>query len=77
MSTSLRLISITLIGVIVVMGCAQPDMTVVGSELTDDEIAVFRQRSMKLRQKYLDMGGAGAAEVLDAVIQDIEWAKKN
>jgi TRAP-type C4-dicarboxylate transport system substrate-binding protein len=54
---------------------AKPSMQYL--ELTDEEIAVFRERSMKLRQKYLEMGGEGAAEVLDAVIQDIEWAKKN
>jgi TRAP-type C4-dicarboxylate transport system substrate-binding protein len=54
---------------------AKPSMQYI--ELTDAEIAVFRQRSMKLREKYLEMGGEGAAEVLDAVIQDIEWAKKN
>jgi TRAP-type C4-dicarboxylate transport system substrate-binding protein len=54
---------------------AKPSMQYI--ELKDDEITEFRQRSMKLREKYLEMGGEGAAEVLDAVIKDIEWAKKN
>ena len=46
-------------------------------ELTDEEIAVFREKAKPLRQKYLKMGGKGAKEVLDAVIKDIQWAKEN
>jgi TRAP-type C4-dicarboxylate transport system substrate-binding protein len=46
-------------------------------ELTDEEIGAFREKAKPLRQKYLKMGGEGAKEVLDAVIKDIEWAKKN
>jgi TRAP-type C4-dicarboxylate transport system substrate-binding protein len=46
-------------------------------ELTDEEIDAFRKKSEPLRQKYLEMGGKGAKEVLDAVIKDIEWAKRN
>ncbi len=46
-------------------------------ELTDEEIAAFREKAKPLRQKYLKMGGEGAKEVLDAVIEDIKWAEKN
>jgi len=45
-------------------------------ELTDEEIAVFREKAKPLRQKYLKMGGEGAKEVLDAVIKDIKWAEE-
>jgi TRAP-type C4-dicarboxylate transport system substrate-binding protein len=54
---------------------AKPSMVYI--ELTDEEISVFKEKAQPLRQKYLEMGGEGAREVLDAVIQDIEWAKKN
>jgi TRAP-type C4-dicarboxylate transport system substrate-binding protein len=54
---------------------AKPTMTYI--ELTDEEIAAFREKAKPLRQKYLKMGGEGAKEVLDAVLKDIEWAKKN
>jgi TRAP-type C4-dicarboxylate transport system substrate-binding protein len=54
---------------------AKPSMKYI--ELTDDEINAFQEKSKKLRQKYLEMGGEGAKEVLDAVIKDIEWAKQN
>jgi TRAP-type C4-dicarboxylate transport system substrate-binding protein len=53
---------------------AKPSMKYI--ELTDDEINTFKEKSKRLRQKYLEMGGEGAKEVLDAVIEDIEWAKK-
>ena len=54
---------------------AKPSMKYI--ELTDEEINAFKEKSKRLRQKYLEMGGEGAKEVLDAVIKDIEWAKKN
>ena len=54
---------------------AKPSMKYI--ELTDKEINAFKEKSKRLRQKYLAMGGEGAKEVLDAVIKDIEWAKKN
>ncbi len=54
---------------------AKPSMKYI--ELTDEEINAFKEKSKRLRQKYLGMGGEGAREVLDAVIKDIEWAKKN
>ncbi|UCH21871.1 MAG: TRAP transporter substrate-binding protein DctP [Deltaproteobacteria bacterium] len=54
---------------------AKPTMKYI--ELTDEEIGAFREKAKPLRQKYLKMGGEGAKEVLDAVIKDIEWAKKN
>ncbi|MGB5986921.1 MAG: TRAP transporter substrate-binding protein DctP, partial [Desulfobacterales bacterium] len=44
-------------------------------ELTDEEIALFKERAQPLREKYLKMGGEGAREVLDAVINDIKWAE--
>jgi TRAP-type C4-dicarboxylate transport system substrate-binding protein len=53
---------------------AKPSMKYI--ELTDVEISVFREKAKQLRQKYLKMGGEGAKDVLDAVIKDIEWAKK-
>lgn len=54
---------------------AKPSMKYI--ELTDGEINAFKEKSKRLRQKYLAMGGEGAKEVLDAVMQDIEWAEKN
>jgi TRAP-type C4-dicarboxylate transport system substrate-binding protein len=53
---------------------AKPSMKYI--ELTDEEIAAFKEKAKPLRQKYLKMGGEGAKEVLDAVIKDIEWAKE-
>ncbi len=53
---------------------AKPTMKYI--ELTDEEIAAFREKAKPLRQKYLKMGGEGAKEVLDAVIKDIIWAKE-
>jgi TRAP-type C4-dicarboxylate transport system substrate-binding protein len=52
---------------------AKPSMKYI--ELTDEEIAVFREKAKPLREKYLKMGGEGAKEVLDAVIKDIKWAE--
>ena len=54
---------------------AKPSMTYI--ELTDEEIAAFKARARPLRDKYLEMGGDGAREVLDAVLADIEWARQN
>ncbi|MCK4788183.1 MAG: TRAP transporter substrate-binding protein DctP [Desulfobacteraceae bacterium] len=54
---------------------AKPSMEYI--ELTDEEISAFKEKAKKLRQKYLEMGGEGAKEVLDAVLNDIEWAEKN
>lgn len=54
---------------------AKPTMTYI--ELTDKQIAAFREKAKPLRQKYLKMGGKGAKEVLDAVIKDIKWAKED
>jgi TRAP-type C4-dicarboxylate transport system substrate-binding protein len=53
---------------------AKPSMQYI--ELTPAEIEAFRQKSMPLRRKYLEMGGAGAREVLDAVLQDKAWAEQ-
>ncbi len=53
----------------------KPSMTYI--ELTDDEIAAFKQKARPLRQKYVEMGGQGAAEILQAVDKDIEWAKSH
>jgi hypothetical protein len=39
-------------------------------------VQIVEEQSKRLRQKYLEIGGEGAKEVLDAVIKDIEWAKK-
>jgi len=54
---------------------AKPTMQYI--ELTDEEIDAFRKKSEPLRQKYLEMGGKGANDVLDAVTKDLEWAKGN
>ena len=54
---------------------AKPSMGYI--ELTDEEISVFKKKAQPLREKYLEMGGEGAREVLDAVLNDIQWAKKN
>jgi TRAP-type C4-dicarboxylate transport system substrate-binding protein len=54
---------------------AKPTMKYI--ELTDEEISAFKRKAQRLRQKYLEMGGEGAKEVLDAVSKDIEWAEKN
>jgi TRAP-type C4-dicarboxylate transport system substrate-binding protein len=53
---------------------AKPSMKYI--ELTDEEIRIFKEKAKPLRQKFLVMGGKGAKEVLDAVIKDIEWAKR-
>jgi TRAP-type C4-dicarboxylate transport system substrate-binding protein len=53
---------------------AKPSMTSI--ELTEDEIAAFKEKARPLRDKYLEMGGEGAKEVLDAVLADIEWARQ-
>ncbi|MFZ0241189.1 MAG: TRAP transporter substrate-binding protein DctP [Desulfobacterales bacterium] len=53
---------------------AKPTMQYI--ELTEDEIEAFKKTSEPLRQKYLEMGGEGAAEVLEAVKKDIERASK-
>ena len=45
-------------------------------ELTQKEIDVFRSKAKPLRQKYLEMGGKGAQEVLDAVLKDKAWAEQ-
>jgi TRAP-type C4-dicarboxylate transport system substrate-binding protein len=54
---------------------AKPSMQYI--ELTEAEIDVFRQKAEPLREKYLEMGGEGAREVLDAVIRDKAWAETN
>ena len=54
---------------------AKPTMTYI--ELTDEEITAFKKKAEPLRQKYLEMGGEGAQEVLDAVLKDIQWAREN
>ncbi|WP_034621552.1 TRAP transporter substrate-binding protein DctP [Desulfovermiculus halophilus] len=51
---------------------AKPSMTFI--QLTEEEIAAFKQRAEPLRGKFLEMGGDGAEEVLNAVLADIEWA---
>lgn len=54
---------------------AKPKMTYI--ELTDREIAAFREKAEPLKQKFLKMGGEGAQDVLDAVLKDIRWAQEN
>lgn len=54
---------------------AKPSMKYI--ELTDKEIAAFKEKAKPLRQKYLKMGGEGAKEVLEAVIKDTTWAREN
>ncbi len=54
---------------------AKPSMTYI--ELTEEEIDAFRQKAKPLQQKYLQMGGEGAGEVLDAVLKDRQWAQEN
>ena len=53
---------------------AKPSMTFI--QLTDEEIAAFKDKARPLRDKYLEMGGSGAEEVLEAVLADITWAQK-
>lgn len=45
-------------------------------ELSEAEIDAFREKAVPLRDKYLDMGGKGAREVLEAVLADREWAQQ-
>ena len=54
---------------------AKPTMKYI--ELTEEEIAAFKKRAEPLRKKYLEMGGEGAKEVLEAVEKDKEWAERN
>ncbi|MFO7802017.1 MAG: TRAP transporter substrate-binding protein DctP [Desulfovermiculus sp.] len=53
---------------------AKPSMTYI--ELTDQEVAAFKEKAKPLRDKYLQMGGEGAKEVLKAILADIDWAEK-
>jgi TRAP-type C4-dicarboxylate transport system substrate-binding protein len=54
---------------------AKPAMKYI--ELTEEEIEAFRQRAEPLRRKFLQMGGEGAQEVLEAVLKDKAWAEEN
>ncbi len=54
---------------------AKPSMRYI--ELTEQEIQAFKEKARPLREKYLEMGGSGAREVLDAVLADIEWAEES
>lgn len=54
---------------------AKPSMKYI--ELSEEEIEAFRQRAEPLRRKFLQMGGEGAQEVLEAVLKDKEWAESN
>ena len=45
-------------------------------ELTEEEIDAFRKKAAPLQEKYLEMGGEGAREVLDAVMKDKAWAEQ-
>jgi TRAP-type C4-dicarboxylate transport system substrate-binding protein len=53
---------------------AKPSMQYI--ELTEAERETFREKAQPLREKYLEMGGGGAQEVLEAVLKDKEWAEK-
>ncbi len=54
---------------------AKPSMKYI--ELSEKEIDAFREKAKPLRQKYLQMGGQGAKEVLEAVEKDKKWAEEN
>jgi TRAP-type C4-dicarboxylate transport system substrate-binding protein len=54
---------------------AKPSMKYI--ELTEEEIDAFREKARPLRKKYLEMGGEGAKEVLEAVEMDKKWAEQN
>lgn len=54
---------------------AKPSMQYI--ELTRSEMDAFRERAGPLREKYLEMGGEGARDVLEAVLKDREWAEKD
>lgn len=54
---------------------AKPGMQYI--ELTEDEIDAFRKKAAPLQEKYIEMGGEGAREVLEAVMKDKEWALQN
>jgi len=45
-------------------------------ELTEEEIDAFRKKAAPLQEKYLEMGGEGAREVLEAVMKDKAWAEQ-
>ncbi len=45
-------------------------------ELDDATIAKFKAQAETVYPQYTEVGGEGAAEVLDALLQDIENAKK-
>lgn len=53
---------------------AKPSMHYI--ELTEAEIDAFRNKGLPLRDKYLEMGGEGAREVLNAVLKDKAWVEK-
>jgi TRAP-type C4-dicarboxylate transport system substrate-binding protein len=54
---------------------AKPSMKYI--ELTEAEEAAFREKARPIREKYLEMGGEGAREVLEAVLKDKAWAEQN
>lgn len=48
----------------------KPDIEYI--ELTEEEIAAFKEKAKAVQDKYLEIGGKGAQEVLDAVKKDVE-----
>lgn len=46
-------------------------------ELTEQEIAAFKELSMPVRDIFVQIGGENAREILDLLLQDIERAMQN
>ena len=46
-------------------------------ELTEQEIAAFKELSLPVRDIFVQIGGENAREILDLLLQDIEKAMQN
>lgn len=53
---------------------AKPSM--VHYELTPEEQAAFKEKSMVVRDKYVEIGGPQAKQILDSLVKDIAKAQK-
>lgn len=53
---------------------AKPDM--VYYELTPEQKEAFKEKAMAVRDKYVEIGGPQAKEILDALVKDIQKAQQ-
>jgi TRAP-type C4-dicarboxylate transport system substrate-binding protein len=53
----------------------KPEIKII--ELTDAEREAFRERSMTLRDKFVEMTGPQGKEILDALVKEFQEAEKS